>query len=82
MAVFDKDGDGFITLDELRTVMTNIGEKISEEEIRDMIEEADTDKNGVVDFKGDCPSRKNSPNIHVQLLHVHVHTGPGQILQV
>ena len=51
-AVFDKDGDGFITLTELRNVMVNIGEKISEEEILDMIQEADTDGNGKVDFKG------------------------------
>ena len=50
--MFDKDGDGFITVQELRNVMMNIGEKISEEEILDMIKEADTDGNGKVDFKG------------------------------
>ena len=60
VAVFDKDGDGYITYDELRTVMMNIGEKISEEEIKDMIEEADTDKNGKVDFKGK-QTNKNIP---------------------
>ena len=52
LTVFDKDGDGFITVQELRNVMNNIGEKISDDEIQDMINEADQDGNGKVDFKG------------------------------
>lgn len=50
--VFDKNGDGFITADELKKVMTNLGEKLSDEEIDDMIKEADLNGDGKVDFKG------------------------------
>lgn len=50
--VFDKNGDGFITSDELKNVMTNLGEKLSDEEIEDMIKEADLNGDGKVDFSG------------------------------
>jgi len=39
--VFDKDGNGFISAAELRHIMTNLGEKLSDEEVDEMIREAD-----------------------------------------
>ena len=33
-SVFDKDGNGFISAAELRHVMTNLGEKLTDEEVR------------------------------------------------
>ncbi len=50
--VFDKDGNGTINLEELKTVMKNLGEGLSDEECRLMIKEADADGNGVIDFDG------------------------------
>ena len=35
--MFDKDGNGTIDRDELRDVMMQLGEKLSEEEIEEMI---------------------------------------------
>ena len=32
--VFDKDGNGFISAAELRHVMTNLGEKLTDEEVK------------------------------------------------
>jgi len=49
--VFDKDKDGFISAAELRNVMYNLGEELSELEIFEMIEEADLDGDGRVNFK-------------------------------
>merc|ERR1719236_202234 len=46
--VFDKDGNGFISAAELRHVMTNLGEKLTEEEVEEMIKEADFDGDGQV----------------------------------
>lgn len=37
--VFDKDGKGTISAAELRHVLTNLGEKLSEEEVDEMIRE-------------------------------------------
>lgn len=45
--VFDKDGSGKISADELRLVMHNLGEKLSDQEVEDMIREADTNGDGV-----------------------------------
>ena len=50
--VFDRDGDGHISTTELRMVMLNIGEKMSEEEVENMIKEADEDGDGQVNYDG------------------------------
>ncbi|KAL1783647.1 calmodulin [Sigmodon hispidus] len=44
--VFDKDGNGCISASELRHVMTNLGEKLTDEEVDEMIREADIDGDG------------------------------------
>ena len=49
--VFDTDGNGSITADELRQIFNNLGEKLTEEEIADMIEEADTDGDGEINYQ-------------------------------
>jgi calmodulin len=48
--VFDKDGNGFITTHELRTVMTTLGESLTPEEIEEMVREADIDGDGQINF--------------------------------
>ncbi|GKU85864.1 hypothetical protein SLE2022_250070 [Rubroshorea leprosula] len=48
--VFDKDQDGYISANELRQVMINLGEKLSDEEVEQMIKEADLDGDGQVDY--------------------------------
>lgn len=49
--IFDRNEDGFISASELRLVMTNLGEKLTDEEIDDMIREADFDKDGVINYE-------------------------------
>ncbi|GMP99236.1 hypothetical protein CsSME_00046786 [Camellia sinensis var. sinensis] len=44
--VFDKDQNGFI----LRHVMTNLGEKLTDEEVDEMILEADIDGDGQINY--------------------------------
>jgi calmodulin len=48
-AVFDKDGSGTISADELRQVMKSLGEDLTDREIDEMIAEADKDRNGTID---------------------------------
>ena len=49
--MFDKDGNGFISVPELSHVMISLGEEITEEEVKEMIKEADTDGDGQVSYE-------------------------------
>ena len=50
--IFDKNGDGKIDPKELRHVMTNLGEKLTDDEVDEMIQTADADGDGKVNYEG------------------------------
>lgn len=50
-AVFDKDGNGMISAEELKSALLNLGEKLEDHEIRAMMEAADRDGNGQIDYE-------------------------------
>jgi len=49
--VFDTDGSGVITREELRDKLTTLGEKLSDEEVEELLAEADTDNSGTISFE-------------------------------
>ncbi|XP_074659978.1 neo-calmodulin-like [Tubulanus polymorphus] len=48
--VFDKDGSGYISAAELRHAMTNLGEKMPDEDVDEMIREADVAGDGQIKY--------------------------------
>ncbi|URE03052.1 hypothetical protein MUK42_20998 [Musa troglodytarum] len=48
--LFDKDGDGCITLQELATVIRSLGQDPSEDELKGMIKEVDINGNGTIEY--------------------------------
>ena len=47
--IFDRDGNGSIEKNELKTVMSDIsGDHVSDEEVNDMLVEADSNKDGKI----------------------------------
>lgn len=49
--VFDKDGNGYITSSEFKYFMTTMGEKLSEEEVDEIIREVDKDGDEQIDYE-------------------------------
>jgi len=49
--VFDGDGNGYINRQELTLVMSNLGEKLTTTEIQGMIDEADIDGDGQINYE-------------------------------
>ena len=49
--IFDLDGDGFITHDELRHMMTGMGEKLTHSEVDEIIKQADQDGDGKINLE-------------------------------
>jgi calmodulin len=49
--IFDQHGNGFISKAELRNVMINLGERLKEEELDEMIKVADADHDGQVNYE-------------------------------
>ena len=50
--IFDKDDDGFISVEELRHIMQSLGEKLTDNELDEMVAEADSDKDGLINYQG------------------------------
>ncbi|RZS23110.1 hypothetical protein BHM03_00055972 [Ensete ventricosum] len=91
--VFDKDQNGFISAAELHHVMTNLGEKLTDEEVDEMIREADVDGDGQINYDDgrtvDLTQVRSTPptckrtshckdNKHDGRIQRHAHTGLNQ----
>ncbi|KAG0694301.1 hypothetical protein DFH29DRAFT_815483, partial [Suillus ampliporus] len=53
--VFDKDGNSYINAAELRHIMMDLGEKLTDGEADEMIREADIDGDGQINYEDWCP---------------------------
>lgn len=50
--MYDKDGNGYINVSDLREILRALDDKLTEDELDEMIAEIDTDGSGTVDFDG------------------------------
>ncbi|ESN92686.1 hypothetical protein HELRODRAFT_164773 [Helobdella robusta] len=50
--VFDKQGNGLISVQDLRTSLTSLGERLSNEELDELIREVDQNGEGMINYQG------------------------------
>ena len=58
----DKENTGNISGADLRRIMTTYGEVLNDEEVEEMIRDADTDGDGIVDYQGNVQCALGSFN--------------------
>ena len=52
--VFDDDGTGFVSADELREVLTSLGEKLTDEEVEELFSEGEINADGLINYQDLC----------------------------
>jgi len=50
--VFDKQGTGFISVQDLKLSLTSLGERLTDEELDELIREVDQNGEGMVNYEG------------------------------
>ena len=56
----DKNGDGYLTKDEIKTALRECGEPMTDDDVDDMLLAADANNDGKVSYKGKEGERKGS----------------------
>ena len=57
--IYDKEGNGFITTDQLREIIMELDPKLTGEDLDGIIEEIDEDGSGTMDFDEFCEMMMN-----------------------
>lgn len=63
--IFDIDGNGYISADEIKKTMQNIGENLTDEEVKDMIKAADKNGDGKIDLSGNNFQISKEKNVKI-----------------
>ena len=59
--IYDKNGEGFITMDTLRGLISELLQPLSQEELDGIIDELDEDGSGTMDFDEFCEMMMSAP---------------------
>ena len=50
--VFDKDGNGYLTVDELKKVLSTYAEKLSDDELKEFLKDCNIATDGTINYEG------------------------------
>ena len=59
--VFDKDGSGFVGKGQIKYILTNLGEKMSEDEVEELFKSTIDQSSGEIDYRGSYRNATVSP---------------------
>ena len=63
--IFDEDGDGYISPDEIQLLFKKLGELITTDEAVDIMKDCDLNQDGLIDFDG---------NLFISFIHSFIHS--------
>lgn len=70
--VFDKDGSGYITMDEAKSILQRGENSISDEDLEEFFNKSDLDKDGQINYEGMNLHVVIPPNCDVLSFEIHV----------
>lgn len=53
-----RNEDGYIDLEELKMMLEETGESITEDDIEELMKDGDTNNDGRIDYDGECESER------------------------
>lgn len=62
--VFDRDGNGYVSAAELRHVMTNLGEKLTDDEVDEMLQAFEMDRDGQLNYEDMVTMMMSQGDVH------------------
>ena len=69
--MFDRDRNGYISATEFRFVMTHLGERMSDDEVDDLLTQADIDGDGQINHEGQfnvIPNQRTKMSVCVSVV--------------
>lgn len=80
--VFDRDGNGYITRDELQVAMDMIGETVTEAQLSEMLAIADLDKDGKINYEGINIICVTLQNVYILIFFIYFRICPSTTLKL
>lgn len=50
--VFDREGNGYLTQDDFKKVMSTLGERLTEDELKEIIKDCNVNTDGTINYEG------------------------------
>lgn len=63
--MFDKNGNGLVSVHDLKHSLTTLGERLADEELDELVREVDTDGEGQLNYEGEWCTWSTARNVTV-----------------
>ena len=59
-SVFDREGNGFLTVEQFKSMLSSLGEKLTEDEIKEIMKDCTVNGDGTINYDGRSMNLNNT----------------------